>query len=1061
MDDFLALERAAHDGAFGRDNHVLPTPAEAEADDYRKGFVRLHGLDIAIENPRGSVREGKSADGSAWSNRMAAHYGEFVGTVGADGDGMDVFIGPYPESKRVWIVNQLIGGRFDEHKVCLGFTDADSAKAAYVNSYTRDWKGFGSMVAMNLSDFKQWLGTNPQTPAVEKPVDKILWSGDSPRALTFDAVLYQIRRHDADGLIFDAVTEGELLQDADEVLTLDAMTSPYQQLPARAQLLMNMMNRVGDPQVTGFTITKPYRVRGIINIAVVYSLADGQTLTVYFHTGGSNIRVQPDDELISWKWMLNKLDVTIAVAPEQGVELDLRTVARRLMQLAIKNSPTFAKQNAKKAETLANIEALKGQIVAAELELADVQGQIAAKREEQRIAQELADAQVAREQAAESGRKLPTSAIDVLRSMGAPESVIRDAYPYDTFDAYAAAFPDAGKPIIAQRKTQVRNALRQLGWDGDMYRPLSLGITNATYVVNFTDRPDLRIELGRWTGAQESGVEVYDDDLLQSADALAAQITDAARADGAKVADIDDASQASGEPPVGAPTPEDVQDTVVADVAATGESANEVTVPGDASAAADPTVVSPELAAALGDTPQAENELPPADSVEPLPVAGVDPSDDFKTGTVIQIQENRLVAPDVAAAEAESGARTVESLLTYDLNFLQSVIDGTINVWAEGLAERIESIMQAHPANDELKAKAARAIDFYTRTVVEAARASMDAIEQVPDPLHDTPPAGERANESEVQTDEQKAAAAIAVRQQNGADWPTPVTAVPVPEKSSLDTALVEPGNPTGVLTPPAEPLTPEQATGEGGGVPVPEVDVSGKLAEQPAAPDMPSIDKPVETVALDTAASDIAQIEPTESNAAPAGLIQIQENGQSEPILGQAKAEVGAELLATTPNEPIPVPDVEPAPEIKPVPESMPQPETPTVNEENPLPVQGDTSAPLDASPAGVPESVTSVPPTGEPTAAQVPDPLHDTPPAPAQAAVDIPVDPAQVEAEQPNDVVRREADQAYLDSVIDGSERGESGRIGALFETYEKDEPMLDKWREAVAAFTVRIKS
>lgn len=255
--------------------------------------------------------------------------------------------------------------------------------------------------------------------------------------------------------------------------------------------------------------------------------------------------------------------------------------------------------------------------------------------------------------------------------------------------------------------------------------------------------------------------------------------------------------------------------------------------------------------------------------------------------------------------------------------------------------------------------------------------------------------------------------------------------------------------------------MTPEQAVSETGGVPVPEADVSGKLAKEPTAPDMPSINKPVETAVLDTAASDVAQIEPTEANAAPAGLIQIQENGQSEPVLAEAKAEVGAESLATKPNELIQTPDNDPAPEIRPVPESLPHPETPAVAEANPLPVQGDPSTPLDLSPAGVPESVTDVPPTGDPTTTQVPDPRHDIPPVPEQAAVDMPLDPAQVQAEQPNEVVRREADQAYLDSVIDGSERGESGRIGALFEAYEKDEPMLDKWREAVAAFTSRIKS
>ena len=1042
MDDFLALERAAHDGAFGRDNHVLPTAKQCEADDYRKGFVRLHGLDIAIENPRGSIREGKSADGAAWSNRMAAHYGEFVGTVGADGDGVDVFIGPYPESKRVWVVNQTFGGKFDEHKTMLGFTDADSAKAAYMNSYSRDWKGFGSMVAMSLSDFKQWLGTNPQTPAVEKPVDKILWSGDSPRALTFDAVLYQIRRRDADGLIFDAVTEGEVLQDADEVLTLDAMTSPYQQLPNRAQLLMNMMNRVGDPQATGFTITKPYRVRGVINVAVIYSLADGQTITVYFHTGGSNIRVQPDDELISWRWALNKLDVTIAVAPEQGIELDLRTVARRIMQLAIKNSPTFAKQNAKKAETLASIEALKGQIVAAELELAEIQGKIAARDAEQRAAAELEATKLA-------ANKLDPAEAAQLSAIGVTDEDLAAFTPYATYAKFAAdpANHVQAVAITRQRALAVRNALRGRGWIGDMWAPLTRARNNSLYgvMVNpLADVTNFSLTLNVLNEMGEGIVGGVSNDMTIGVEELAARIDEM----------LEPEIVASAEAvPADAP-------------ALAAESPGEFVIPGDGigvavSADGPITPETAEVVAAAVEAEQAIAAEAPADPVDPLPVAGADPSDDFKTGTVIQIQENGLVPPEVAAAEAESGARAVESMLTYDLNFLLLVIDGTINAWSDGLAERIESIMQAHPGNDELQAKAKCAIDAYTRVVVEAARTSLDAIEQVPDPLHDTPPTGERANESEVQTDEQKAAGAVAVRQQNAADCPTPPTATPVPEKSSLDTALVEPGNPTGVLTPPAEPVTPEQAAGESGGVPVPEVDVSGKLGEQSAAPDMPSIDKPVETVVLDTAAIDVAQIEPTEANAAPAGLIQIQENGQSEPLLGEAKAEVGAELLATTPNEPIPVPDVEPAPEIKPVPEAAPQPETPAVAEANPLPVQGETSTPLESSPAGVPETVTDVPPVAGSTTTQVPDPLHDTPPAPEQAAVEIPLDPAQVEAEQPNEVVRREADQAYLDSVIDGSERGESGRIGALFEAYEKDEPMLDKWREAVAAFTLRIKS
>jgi hypothetical protein len=1042
MDDFLALERAAHDGAFGRDNHALPTPAQCEAGNYRKGRVRLHGLNIAIENPRGSIRKGKTSDGREWANVMAAHYGYICGTLGADGDEVDVFIGPYPESKRIWIINQVFGGKFDETKCMLGFVDADSARAAYMNSYTRDWTGFGSMVAMSLDQFKQWLQVSSTKPAVEKPVEKILWSGDAPRALTFDAVLYQIRRRDSDGLIFDAVTEGELLQDADEVMTLDAMTSPYQQLPKRAQLLMNMMNRVGDPQVTGFTITRPYRVRGVINIAVIYRLADGQTITVYFHTGGSNIRVQPQDELISWKWMLNKLDVTIAAAPERGVELDLRTVARRIMQLAIKNSPTFAKQNAKKAETLANIEALKGQITAAEMELADVQAQIAAKQEEQRVALDLEAAKVA-------ANKLDPAEAAQLSAIGVSDDDLASIKPYSNYAAFAAdpANHVQAVAITRQRALAVRNALRGRGWIGEMWAPLTRSRNNSLYgvMVNpLADMTNFSLTLNVLNEMGEGIVGSVSNDMTLSVEELATHLDEM----------LEPEAVAASETAADVAVPPDAAEVIAAVVVA-------------AQVSADPTVVSPELIAALGDAPDepvaeviaAPVEPPIADPVQPLPVAGMDPSDDGKTGVVIQIQENGLVPPAVAAEEAEGGARAVESQLTYDLNYLQSVIDCTVNAFTDGLAERIESIMRAHPENPEIQAKAKCAIDVYTCAVLQAARASMDAVQQVPDPLHDTPPAGERANELEVQAPEQVAAGAVAVRQENGNDWPTPPTSTPVPEKSSLDTALVEPGNPTGVLTPPAEPVTPEQAAGASGGVPVPAAAVSATLAEQPAAPDMPSIDKP--EPALDTATTEVALIEPTESNAAPAGLIQIQENGQSEPILAEAKAEVGAEMLVTKPNEPIVVVDVEPAPEIKPVPAAPPAPETPSVVESDPLPVSGDTSTPLDASAVDAPQAVKDVPKAGDATTTQVSDPLHDTPPVPEQAAVDIPLDPAQAQAEKPNEVVQREADQAYLDSVIDGSERGESGRIGALFESYEKDGPMLDKWREAVTAFTARMKS
>jgi hypothetical protein len=76
-------------------------------------------------------------------------------------------------------------------------------------------------------------------------------------------------------------------------------------------------------------------------------LSDGQTVAIYLHNPDSTPnKILPDDELISWKWLLNKKDVTILLAPEKGRDLNPREVARRAMRLAEKSSAKFNKATA-------------------------------------------------------------------------------------------------------------------------------------------------------------------------------------------------------------------------------------------------------------------------------------------------------------------------------------------------------------------------------------------------------------------------------------------------------------------------------------------------------------------------------------------------------------------------------------------------------------------------------------------------------------------------------------------------------------------------------------------
>ena len=95
---------------------------------------KLHGLTICIETPQYGLRQGKG-----WMSAAPADYGYIADTIGADGDEVDCYVGPSPESKKIFIVdqNRLDGsGEFDEHKIVFGCGSKDEAKQLYLDGHT-------------------------------------------------------------------------------------------------------------------------------------------------------------------------------------------------------------------------------------------------------------------------------------------------------------------------------------------------------------------------------------------------------------------------------------------------------------------------------------------------------------------------------------------------------------------------------------------------------------------------------------------------------------------------------------------------------------------------------------------------------------------------------------------------------------------------------------------------------------------------------------------------------------------------------------------------------------
>lgn len=137
-----------------------PTDGQKVSGNYKKGKFTIKGLKISIENPAGSIRRGIDQDGKEWKIKMPYSYGYFNKTLGRDSDPVDVFLGPIIDQEfDVFIVDQVDEKTksFDEHKIMFGFKGEESAKRAYLKSYTAGWRGFGNVTRVNLKEFKSWL----------------------------------------------------------------------------------------------------------------------------------------------------------------------------------------------------------------------------------------------------------------------------------------------------------------------------------------------------------------------------------------------------------------------------------------------------------------------------------------------------------------------------------------------------------------------------------------------------------------------------------------------------------------------------------------------------------------------------------------------------------------------------------------------------------------------------------------------------------------------------------------------------------------------------------------
>lgn len=169
-----ALSRAAvpedlNEGDARR-NPGEPNAEQARAGRYNKPRIEWRGLTLAIENPAGSVRRGRNRHGVTWEVRMRFDYGEILGTMGVDGDPVDVIVGPNLDAPTVYVVHQRKVNRWDEYdedKCCVGFDSQADAEQAFLSNYN-DPRFLGPITAMPVDEFVAKVRATRDAPAMIK-----------------------------------------------------------------------------------------------------------------------------------------------------------------------------------------------------------------------------------------------------------------------------------------------------------------------------------------------------------------------------------------------------------------------------------------------------------------------------------------------------------------------------------------------------------------------------------------------------------------------------------------------------------------------------------------------------------------------------------------------------------------------------------------------------------------------------------------------------------------------------------------------------------------------------
>lgn len=151
--------------SIGGSAERTPEKGKTRKSDGTKKIVNFQGLKIDIDRPEGFVQTMTLPDGTEKKRTYTTDYGELAGTLGGDGEGLDVFVSKTnPESKKAfWFVQRKKNDKgawvFDEYKIVIGEDEEAGARKVYVAHIPEEY--IAKVVETSIEMVKGLVGIEP------------------------------------------------------------------------------------------------------------------------------------------------------------------------------------------------------------------------------------------------------------------------------------------------------------------------------------------------------------------------------------------------------------------------------------------------------------------------------------------------------------------------------------------------------------------------------------------------------------------------------------------------------------------------------------------------------------------------------------------------------------------------------------------------------------------------------------------------------------------------------------------------------------------------------------